>query len=705
MRNQRQPATPSPAPTALLAILGLILILATLAPADLQGQQPTIEQVGFHVFGPAGGGGPFVPFAGVLCPNDVPPFLHWDLREFPSCGVPYEINGSIPLVGGITSQPGVARTNTAVRLAANTWSAAAPAYINLFDNSAATPTACPVAPTMDNRNCVAWDPAFSFTGFLGVTFLWRNATTGIMLESDITMNPLYRWQGSPPTCTGGAPYGIQAVLLHELGHFLGLAHPDQFAPGQTSCVDDDTGQQSRMFSIINNSCNTQLHQADRDGINYLYTADLGDAADPSYPSLIHDPATPSGRVLSGVPLLQPNDGAEHLFGIYADPLSNNSPRYQYEWMALCCGAIDDHPSECDARLVDNDNFDDGVAIIGTCLPDNTLASPLRVLMGVLTSRDVIGRVHDYTTRPMFLNSWFDWNNDGDWDDGNEHVVNGLRINGRGIFARQIPVPPDTPCDVKSRFRLDWGEDVGRRAPIEPSLNLVRYAAQHGEVEDYIGLKPLPWNVYCHEVQGFDVGFPAVLSRVNIDEICHPPKIKFPIEEPNPVFPAGGSECMESTLTLDLDVDGDNEPDEVIGFTGPVCVTRSDPYFDPNTGLKVIDTVMDSLEMVGSSEFAGTMIVRLAPDFTTIGQIRQTEEAAAMGVDISLETPADSFFNVYFQVESETMGLSEIVGPADVTAQITSVPPGEVIGEEPPPEDPDQIPTETPPEDHMPPEEP
>ena len=282
-----------------------------------------------------------------------------------------------------------------------------------------------------------------------------------------------------------------------------------------------------------------------------------------------------------------------------------------------------------------------------------------------------------------------------YHDGNEHVVNGLRFNAGGVFARQIPVPPNTPCDVKSRFRLDWGEDVGRRAPIEPTLNLVRYAAQYGEVEDYIGLKPFPWNVYCHEVSGFDVGFPAVLSRVNIDEICHPPKGSGLTPVPAP-FPVGGSECMESTLTLDLDIDGDETTDEVIGLTGPVCVTRSDPYFDPNTGLRVIDTVMTSLEMIGSSEFAGSIAVRLAPGTETIGQIRQTEEAAAMGIDVSLETPADSYFQVFFQIESETMGISEIVGPAEVTAQISSVPPGEVIGEQPPPHDhPDQNPEHKP----------
>ncbi len=672
----------------------LALLSTLLAPALLVAQ--ATEQVGFHVFGTGGNGGPF----GVvnLCPNQASPYTHWDLREFPSCGVPYEINGTIPGAG----QPGVGATVGAVRLAAGTWSAASPAYINLFDNSSNTPGACPTFPTQDNRNCVAWDPAFPF-GFnvLGVTYLWRNASTGIMLESDITMNPNRQWQGSPPVCNTGSPFGIETVMVHEFGHLLGLAHPNQFG-----CANDDPTAQTRMFSAIGNNCNTALHQADRDGINFLYTADLGDAADPRYPSLIHDPTTLNGRVLSGVRLLRPNDGAEHLFGIFKDPLINNSPRYQYEWLALCCGGIDDHPRECDARLVDRDQFDDGVAMFAECLDDGTLASPMRVVMGVLTANDVRGRTHDYATTPMFVNGWFDWNSDGDWDDAGEHAINGLRTTAQGVFTRQVTVPPGTRCDVQSRFRLDWGENVGRTAAaVEPTLNLVRYAAQYGEVEDYVGLKGFgpgtgdpPWHEYCHQIFGFVLGFPVSGAAVNFDEVCHPPEPDWGGAVPAPYFPVGGSECMSSTLTLTLDIDQDGQADELIGLTGPVCVTRSDPYFDPDTGLRVIDTVMDSLEMVGSSEFAGAISLHLAPGWQSKGQIRQSLEAAEAGVDLSPEMPADSYFDVYFQVESETLGASEVAGPAKVTAQIGTVPPGKVIDdgkphEVPPHEVPDENPSE------------
>ena len=82
--------------------LALGLLVALLVPS-LAVAQPGIEPVGFHVFGTGNNGGPF----GVvnLCPNQRSPYIHWDLREFPSCGVPYEINGTIPLQNGITFQP------------------------------------------------------------------------------------------------------------------------------------------------------------------------------------------------------------------------------------------------------------------------------------------------------------------------------------------------------------------------------------------------------------------------------------------------------------------------------------------------------------------------------------------------------------------------------------------------------------------------
>lgn len=650
--------------------LTLCLTLALLAAPAVEAQ-PSLESIGFHVFGTGGSGGPF----GVtnLCPNAVSPFLHWDLREFPSCEVPYEVNGNIPAPGN----PGAAAAIAAVDLAAGSWTGVSPAYITLFNNNAGAPNACPQAPGFDARNCVAWDPAFPFGGgVLGVTYVWRNAATGILTESDITMNPVpagSTWQGSPPAC-GPFPVGIQAVMTHEFGHLLGLAHPNQFG-----CANDDPGGATIMAAFYTDACKTALHQADQDGANYLYTADLGDHPDPPYPTKVHS-GVPSGRILSSLALETPDNGPEHLFGIFLDSNSANFPRYQYEWLAFQDGAIDDHPQECEARPLDA--FDDGVSINGTCLSNGTLASPLRVSISVKTSPDVRGRSHTYNAaNPMYLNGFFDWNGDGDFVDLNEHAIGtiggGVKVYATGVYPFSVPVPPGTRCNVRSRFRLDWREDVGQvMTAIEPSLVLDRGAAQHGEVEDHLNLFPVvPWNTYCHVLDPIKVFFPQVGIRLRLRRVWHLPIPRWP-RPIQTVFPPGGEECMESTVVADLDYNEDEKIDEVIGLTGPVCVRRSDPYVNPDTGLNAIDIEMTSLEVTGFSELAGQLTIRLAPGFPSLGEINQTLEAAETGVDISEETPADSFFEVYFEVDSETLGVSEPAGPARVEAEIASVPPGE-----------------------------
>src|SRR4030095_10671905 len=159
---------------AMLACMGL----ATPLPAQNPQQEPT----GFHVFGP---GGSLVD-APALCPNEPPPFLHWDLRQFPGCAVPYEVNGNIPAPNNPTAAQAVA----AVNLAATTWNQVAPAPVSLFNNS--TASLWSQAPAQDGRNCVAWDPNFlsNFADYYyGITYIWRDTNSGVILESDVTLNP------------------------------------------------------------------------------------------------------------------------------------------------------------------------------------------------------------------------------------------------------------------------------------------------------------------------------------------------------------------------------------------------------------------------------------------------------------------------------------------------------------------------------------
>ena len=212
-----------------------------------------------------------------------------------------------------------------------------------------------------------------------------------------------------------------------------------------------------------------LARGDMDGLNFLYSPDLGDAP-PPYPTLVHT-----------------DNGPSHLFGIFG---GEAGPRYQYEWLGA---RIDDHTAECEARIPDMDEYDDGVAFQGSF----GAGGPVGVDVTVSTGLDIAGNGHAYTAlNPLYLNGWFDWNNDGDWDDANEHAI-GSAVGsvaialaaGDSITMSFSVLPP--PVFVEggfARFRLDWGEDVNQVGRVDPSLNLTRGNAQFGEVEDY----PIPY---------------------------------------------------------------------------------------------------------------------------------------------------------------------------------------------------------------------
>jgi hypothetical protein len=72
---------------------------------------------------------------------------------------------------------------------------------------------CPGPQTFDNHNDVGWI-AISGCCTLGVT--WYDTTTD---EADTALNTRFQW-----TTSSGSGFDIETVLLHEIGHTLGLGH-------------------------------------------------------------------------------------------------------------------------------------------------------------------------------------------------------------------------------------------------------------------------------------------------------------------------------------------------------------------------------------------------------------------------------------------------------------------------------------------------
>ncbi|MEX0622009.1 MAG: matrixin family metalloprotease [Candidatus Woykebacteria bacterium] len=79
----------------------------------------------------------------------------------------------------------------------------------------------------DGQNIIAWNRLSSNT--LGATYIWYNSVTGAVVEVDTIMNSRQSWKWTNPTtldpdqeCPTNNAYDAQNILVHELGHWVGL---------------------------------------------------------------------------------------------------------------------------------------------------------------------------------------------------------------------------------------------------------------------------------------------------------------------------------------------------------------------------------------------------------------------------------------------------------------------------------------------------
>jgi PKD repeat protein len=111
--------------------------------------------------------------------------------------------------------PGVSSASTAVANAAATWNAAVAGSSFRFVNGGAT-TSTAIAGDGVNRIC--WRPSSDFSsGTLAVTTWWYAGST--ITECDVKFNSGFAW--TTGTASGSA-HSVEAVMLHEFGHWLNL---------------------------------------------------------------------------------------------------------------------------------------------------------------------------------------------------------------------------------------------------------------------------------------------------------------------------------------------------------------------------------------------------------------------------------------------------------------------------------------------------
>ncbi len=139
-------------------------------------------------------------------------------------------------------------------------------------------------------------------------------------------------------------------------------------------------------------------------------------------------------------------------------------------------------------IKDGDKLDNGVYFTGQ-LNDGALDSFRVVISNHGTGSH---RYFDADTGKLYLNAWFDWNGDRDWNDAGEQVISSFSLipaNNDDLSDTILftVTPPSGYADTFwVRFRLDYGEDCGQyiRRYSDAGLDGPVGAAVYGEVEDY-----------------------------------------------------------------------------------------------------------------------------------------------------------------------------------------------------------------------------
>ena len=162
---------------AIRPLLFVVLVVSILAIVTA----PSFAQ-NFRLINPPGGIS--------KAPHLVPPFTHWDLREFPSCKVPWVIGSSaVPDLNnnGIANEAG----DRAIFLGIctngfATWDAVAPSQLN-FTNAFAGGLP-PGGFVTDGWNTMSWSAVALGAATNAASLVVRNAATGRITEADIIFN-------------------------------------------------------------------------------------------------------------------------------------------------------------------------------------------------------------------------------------------------------------------------------------------------------------------------------------------------------------------------------------------------------------------------------------------------------------------------------------------------------------------------------------
>ncbi|MGB2985790.1 MAG: hypothetical protein WBE26_07895, partial [Phycisphaerae bacterium] len=187
---------------------------------------------------------------------------------------------------------------------------------------------------------------------------------------------------------------------------------------------------------------------------------------------------------------------------------------------------------------------------------------------------------------------------------------------------------------------------------------------------------------CHERDGVPLG-PGIecegdLNQNGIDDAC---ELEEPCEDcgPGPHWVdtcEGGGDNMPSSALVGIDFDGDCEADTTFRLNGPVHIWRSGPQDDSSNfpGLRPVDGHLDVLDtaIVSMNLTGGGIALVAGAGMGQGGVLRPT--LGAIAEDPADDTMADSFFEVFFEVDLGGGQFAYNHDPMLVSSRIDCIPP-------------------------------
>jgi hypothetical protein len=427
-------------------------------------------------------------------PTEVPPLKqgYWDFRQFKKCEVPLTLltkrlpNSTANDKDGKPIPISVDDVSKEIQAVVDSWNKVTPSILKIalkVDEGASwegdpKEAGDPIENDGDNvlifgRRGSPSEPGHTLPHPL------RQERIGVLEEmgdTDISLHALsskvLRWTTNARDHkidrSGITVLDIQTIALHEVGHFLGLGH--------------ETNPAFVMYDKVPAAARRDLAEDDKNGLNFLYTPDLGHAPFPKQTPVHTDEQRrikDKKMTLNGVPLYEPGPGAVHLLGF---------PPFEFELLGKTMDG------ECDP----DDTEDDGVKISGEWNPGGVLT--IEVEVSTRNEKGELGQVVKgrYDKSKMYLNAWADWDGNKHWDNAPPEKIIGTDTETKTQAFEKTEKRTykiQVPADIKEktleegiwfRFRLDWGEDAGKQSQPWSSKDLKgpQGMAAFGEVEDY-----------------------------------------------------------------------------------------------------------------------------------------------------------------------------------------------------------------------------